>query len=234
MGDETQATADIGSPSAHIHAALPIAAKLVVVSGVDEGREVALDASIDVGTDAACALTLRDPSVSRKHCSVRVEGGRIRVRDLGSRNGTFLGGARIVEADVPLGAVLRLGNTQLALQARWHVREVAPSASRRFGALLGESVAMREVFAILERVAPSDVTLLVDGESGTGKELVARSVHEASSRRAAPYVVFDCGSVPKDLAESELFGHKKGACSGAIADRAGAFQHAHGGTLCLD
>jgi DNA-binding NtrC family response regulator len=160
--------------------------------------------------------------------------GRILVEDLGSRNGTFLGGARIVQADVPLGAVLALGHTQVAVHSRWYVREVKPSSARSFGELIGESVAMREIFAVLERVAPSDVTLLVEGESGTGKELVARSVHKASARAHKPYVVFDCGAVPTELAESELFGHKRGAFSGAVSDRAGAFQRADGGTICLD
>src|SRR5262249_62310528 len=124
--------------------------------------------------------------------------------------------------------------TSIAVQARYHLREVAPSKARVFGELVGESVAMREVFAILERVAPSDVTVLIEGESGTGKELAARSIHRASSRASGPYVVFDCGSVPSELAESELFGHKKGAFSGASEKRQGAFQSADGGTICLD
>src|SRR5438132_12048287 len=93
---------------------------------------------------------------------------------------------------------------------------------------------MRDVVASPERVAPTDVTVLVEGESGTGKELVARSVHKLSPRAKGPYVVFDCGAVPSELAESELFGHKKGAFSGAVSDRAGAFAQADGGTLCLD
>jgi DNA-binding NtrC family response regulator len=172
--------------------------------------------------------------VSRRHATIAAVGGRLLVRDLGSRNGTFLGGARLVQAEVPLGAVLTVGNSTLALQPRWYVREVAPSRARRFGDLIGESVAMREVFAILERVAPTDVTVLVEGESGTGKELVARSIHAGSARAAAPYVVFDCGSVPRELAESELFGHKRGSFTGATASRAGAFARADGGTICLD
>jgi DNA-binding NtrC family response regulator len=211
-----------------------VAAKLVVVSGPDAGLEVPLDTIVDVGADPSCKLALRDPAVSRKHVSVAVVGGRIVVKDLGSRNGTFLGGTRIREADVPLGAVLSLGDSALAIQARWYVREVTPSAARSFGDLIGESIAMREIFSVLERVAPTDVTVLVEGESGTGKELAARSVHAASLRASGPYVVFDCASVPSELAESELFGHKKGAFSGATADRLGAFQRAHGGTLFLD
>jgi DNA-binding NtrC family response regulator len=109
-----------------------------------------------------------------------------------------------------------------------------PSSARRFGELFGESLAMREVFAVLERVAPTDVTVLIEGESGTGKEVAARSIHAASARSRGPYVVFDCSAVPRELAESELFGHKRGAFSGAVSDRAGAFQRAHGGTICLD
>lgn len=93
---------------------------------------------------------------------------------------------------------------------------------------------MREIYAIFERVAPSDVTVLIEGESGTGKELAARSIHSASRRNGKPYVVFDCAAVPRELAESELFGHRRGAFSGAVSDRAGAFMQANGGTLFLD
>jgi DNA-binding NtrC family response regulator len=211
-----------------------LGAKLVVVEGPDEGLEAPIDAATLVGNDDACHLVLHDPAVSRKHASFAPSPGGFRVKDLGSRNGTLLGGARIVEAELPLGALLRLGNTVLAIQPRWYVREVSPARERRFGELIGESTAMRTVFAILQRVAPTDLTVLVEGESGTGKELVARSIHQASPRASAPYVVFHCGAVPGELAESELFGHVRGAFSGAVADRMGAFQRADGGTLCLD
>ena len=208
--------------------------KVVVVAGPDEGREVPLDRTVEIGADPTCQLVLQDASVSRKHASVSIASGKLVVRDLGSRNGTLFGGARIKEAQVPLGAVLTIGKTTIAIQPRWYIREVSPSKARSFGELVGESVPMREVFALLERAAPADVTVLIEGESGTGKELAARSIHAASSRAKGPYVVFDCGSVPAELAESELFGHKRGAFSGATADRQGAFQRAHGGTLCLD
>jgi transcriptional regulator with GAF, ATPase, and Fis domain len=208
--------------------------KLVVVAGPDEGREVAVRTLAEIGTGAECQLQLTDPSVSRRHVSVAVVGAAIAVKDLGSRNGTFLAGARLREAEVPLGAVLQLGDSAVSVQPRLQVKELAPSMARAFGEVLGQSLAMREVFAILERVAPTDVTMLIEGETGTGKELVARSIHAASSRREAPYVVFDCGSVPHELAESELFGHRRGAFSGAVADRTGAFRQADRGTLCLD
>jgi DNA-binding NtrC family response regulator len=208
--------------------------KLAVTAGADEGKEVPLGALLEVGTDRGSGLVLSDPAVSRKHLVITHAEGRILVRDAQSRNGTFFGGARVHEIELPIGGVVRLGQTELTVQLRWYTREVAPSSARSFGDLFGESVAMREVFAILERGAVADAPILIEGESGTGKELAARSVHHASPRGQKPYVVFDCGSVPAELAESELFGHKRGAFSGATADRAGAFQRADGGTLCLD
>jgi DNA-binding NtrC family response regulator len=208
--------------------------KIVVTGGPDEGKEVPLESLVEVGTDKGCGLVLSDSAVSRKHLVIALGHGQVVVRDSGSRNGTFYGGAKIRELELPVGAVVKLGSTELTVQLRWYSREVPPSSARSFGDLFGESIAMREVFAILERASHSDAPILIEGESGTGKELAARSVHRASARAARPYVVFDCGSVPAELAESELFGHKRGAFSGAITDRAGAFQQADGGTLCLD
>ena len=214
--------------------ARPVPLKLTVLSGPDEGREVPFETFIEVGSDPACGLVLTDRSVSRRHARLDAVASRIRVKDLGSRNGTFLGGARLQDAEVPIGSVVRVGDTSLSISPRWHLRETMPSAARQFGDLYGESVASREVFSVLERVAGTDVTVLLEGESGTGKELAARSLHRASRRADKPYVVFDCTSVPRELAESELFGHKKGAFSGATSDREGAFGRADGGTLFLD
>jgi DNA-binding NtrC family response regulator len=208
---------------------------LVVVGGPDEGQEVPLEKSASLGTEAGNDLVLTDPHVSRRHAQFLRDEGRLLVRDEGSLNGTHVGGARIHEVEVPLGTIITLGTqTAVAVQPRWYVREVSPSNQNRFVEMFGQSVAMREVFAILERVAPTEVNVLFEGETGTGKEVAARSLHHASHRAHGPYVVFDCSSVPKDLAESELFGHRRGAFSGATSDRAGAFQRAHGGTLCLD
>jgi DNA-binding NtrC family response regulator len=213
-------------------AAVPM--KVVVVGGPDEGAEAALAGTLVVGSGEGASFVVKDSSVSRAHARLAIDRGRVTVEDLGSKNGTFFAGARVDRATVPLGAVIALGRTQLTIVPRWHVREVAPSTATAFGSLYGSSLAMREIFAILERVAPTDVTVLVEGESGTGKELVARSVHAQSARAGGPYVVFDCAAVPAELAESELFGHKKGAFTGAVADRAGAFARSTGGTLCLD
>jgi len=222
------------SPETPGGAAEPMPLKVSVVAGPDEGIEVPLGAVLEIGSGASCGLVLHDPTVSRRHVIVTQAKGRVVVRDLESRNGTVFGGAHIKEAEVPVGAVLGVGRTAIAVQPRWYVREVSPSKATSFGELIGESLAMREVFAILERAAATDVTVLIEGESGTGKELAARSLHQASRRASKPYVVFNCAAVPSELAESELFGHKKGAFSGATADRIGALQRADGGTLCLD
>jgi two-component system, NtrC family, nitrogen regulation response regulator GlnG len=230
---EPQHTVDAGQLPGPTQAR-PVALKVVVVAGTDQGREVPFEGLIEVGADPACGLCLSDRSVSRRHLSLEQSQGRLKVKDLGSRNGTHLGGARIQEAEIPLGTVLKLGDTSIAVQPRWYLRETVPSSAREFGELYGESYAMRDLFSIFERVAGQQVTVLLEGESGTGKELAARSLHMASPRAAGPYEVFDCASVPAELSESELFGHKKGAFSGATADRLGAFARADGGTLCLD
>src|SRR5262245_9362443 len=141
MADSTEASGD-GE-----HDRPPIAAKLVVVAGPDEGLERPLAQLLEIGTDPNCGLVLHDPKVSRRHLVVRARSGRIHLKDLGSTNGTFLSGARIIEADVPLGVVIQLGATSIAIQPRIYVREVRPSAARSFGTLFGESLAMREVFA---------------------------------------------------------------------------------------
>ncbi len=208
--------------------------KIVVLEGPDQGREYPLETDAEVGSDDRCAITLADQAVSRLHAVFRSTAGGVVVRDLGSFNGTFLGGVRVNEGAVPVGAPVRMGDTVLAIYPRWHQQEVAPSDAIQFGELIGKSLLMREQFALMERVALTDLTVLIEGESGTGKELAARSIHAASDRADGPYVVFDCGSVPRDLAESELFGHARGAFSGAVDERPGLFQEADGGTICLD
>ncbi len=208
--------------------------KAAVVEGPSMGLERAIHGLFVVGSDPTCDLVLDDPAVSRRHVQIRPHAQGAEVTDLDSTNGTTFSGSQVRSLVVPPGAVLRLGSSAVAIQPAWMVREVSPSPARRFGLCVGESVGMREVFAVLERVAPTDIGVLVQGESGTGKELLSRSVHDASTRRDGPYVVVDCGSIPEGLAESELFGHVKGAFSGATSDREGAFRRAHGGTLFLD
>jgi hypothetical protein len=187
-----------------------------------------------VGTAAGAALALSDDRVSARHAAVRADGARFVVRDLGSTNGTWFEGSRITEVTVPAGSTLLVGRSALRVEPEAQPLDVPPSQSRRFGELVGESLAIREVFAVLERVAASDATLLVEGETGTGKELVARAVHDASARRRAPFVAVDCGALPENLLDSELFGHVRGAFTGAATARGGMIARADGGTLFLD
>ncbi|HEY0250391.1 MAG TPA: sigma 54-interacting transcriptional regulator [Kofleriaceae bacterium] len=212
-----------------------IRCQLVVIDGPDRGRAARLgEADIAIGTDIHCALVLSDDRVSAHHVAVRASGSRFVVRDLGSTNGTFYEGSRVAEITIPAGSTLLVGRSALRIEAEAQPIDLPPSQARAFGELVGESLAMREVFAVLERVAASDATLLVEGETGTGKELVARAVHDASDRRRGPFVAVDCGALPEGLLESELFGHVRGAFTGAAQARMVMIARANGGTLFLD
>jgi len=210
--------------------------QLVVVDGPDRGRAARLagEGEVIVGTGADCALRLSDDRVSAQHVAVRAVESRFSVRDLGSTNGTWYEGSRVTELAVAAGSTLLIGRTALRIEPEAQALDVPPSQARRFGELVGESLAMREVFAVLERVAATDATVLVEGETGTGKELVARALHDASARRRGPFVAVDCGSLPESLLESELFGHVRGAFTGAATARTGTIARADGGTLFLD
>jgi DNA-binding NtrC family response regulator len=209
--------------------------RLRVEAGPDAGREVASrDASIVIGSEAGAQLKLDDGAVSRFHCELVADAGRVRVRDLGSRNGTTVDGVAVVDGFLHPGAVLGVGRDQIRFEATPdHVR-IALSPHPRFGTMVGTSTAIRAAFAILERAAASDATVLLTGETGTGKEAAAESLHAASARRDGPFIVVDCGSIPPSLLEAELFGHDKGAFTGAASERMGAFEAASGGTIFLD
>lgn len=231
-------------------AAKPRSCQILVVDGPDVGRAVSLgsgpdggsggsgeaagDREVRIGAGEDCDLVLSDDRVSRHHLGVRESAGRFLVRDLGSKNGTLYEGSLVTEVRVGPGATFKVGRSFLRIQPRPQPLEVTPSQARRFGDLVAESLAMREIFAVLELAAGSDVTVLLEGETGTGKELAARAVHERSARRGGPFVAIDCGALPETLLESELFGHLRGAFTGAAQTRAGAFQRAHGGTIFLD
>ncbi|MBX7197128.1 MAG: sigma 54-interacting transcriptional regulator [Sandaracinaceae bacterium] len=189
---------------------------------------------LTVGTDPSNHLVLSDPTVSRFHCELRLEPDRVRLVDLGSRNGTYLGGVRVADAWVHDGATLRVGETSVEVRASGAMSFVELSPREAFGDLVGTSGPMRTLFAALEKAAESDATVLIEGETGTGKEGVAHALHLESPRAAAPFVVVDCGSIPETLIESELFGHERGAFTGATTRHVGAFEAARGGTLLLD
>lgn len=213
------------------HAQLP--ARLLVLSGPDAGKSLDVrDGTALVGSHADCQLQLSDTGVSRRHLSVELVGARVRVRDLGSKNGSRYLGARFTSLDVPLGASVDLGSTTLAVLPV--LRPGVLSERQAMGGLLGRSTAMRRLFAILEQLAPTDASCVVRGETGVGKELVARTLHENSPRADKPFVAVDCASLTPSLVQSVLFGHVRGAFTGAVRDAAGLVESADGGTLFLD
>jgi DNA-binding NtrC family response regulator len=189
---------------------------------------------VTIGAMADNDLVVDDDTVSRYHCRIVQEQDAYIVQDGGSTNGTFVNRVRVREAWLKPGSTITVGKTDIRFQSLDERVEVGPATRDRFGRIVGTSSRMREIFGILERISPSGVTVVIEGETGTGKEVVARTIHEASSRAEKPFVVFDCGAVPENLIESELFGHEKGSFTGAIGTRQGLFEVAQGGTIFLD
>jgi two-component system, NtrC family, response regulator GlrR len=209
--------------------------RLKVLKGSDKGKTVTLvEDEILIGGADGAQLRLTDPTVSRNHCVIRMTAKGPLLRDLASTNGTRIEGVDVREAFVPRGATLELGHTQVRFEPLDESVELPLADSERFGRLWGRSTAMRRLFALAGRVAASDVTVLIEGETGTGKDALCEAIHQASTRTGGPLIVVDCGAVPPNLFESELFGNEKGAFTGADRARAGAFEEADGGTLFLD
>jgi two-component system, NtrC family, response regulator GlrR len=194
-----------------------------------------LDAVCRIGSAGDCDIVISEPTVSRAHAELTLTPQGIVVRDLGSRNGTFYLGQRVEKATLSPGATLTLGAVVVSLES-----DTAPSseqveyASDVYHDLFGRSQPMKRLFGMLTRIESSLSPVLVQGESGTGKEMVARAIHERSSLAGKPFVALNCGALPRDLIGSELFGHRKGAFTGAIDARKGAFETANEGTLFLD
>jgi DNA-binding NtrC family response regulator len=209
--------------------------KLLVVKGPDRGEAIAIgDLPITLGSGAGCDVVLADPTISRRHLVVEPREEGVILRDVGSTNGSYVQGSRFHELTLGFGTEVTIGQTVLKYVPTEEALDVAPSDEEVYGSLVGRDPKLRKLFRLLGDVANSDATVLIEGETGTGKELFAEEIHRHSPRRGGPFVVFDCGAVPKELIESALFGHVKGAFTGAITDRAGAFEEAEGGTLFLD
>lgn len=209
--------------------------RLRVAAGPDAGAErMSVGKTLVIGTHPSADLVLTDRTVSRFHCSIEVVDGVAHLRDLGSRNGTLVDAVPVLHAPLRDKAQLIVGNTELQFDLGRDSITVDASQRESFGSMVGRSPAIRAVFALLERAATSDITVLLEGETGTGKEIAAESLHRESSRVDAPFVVIDCGAIASELIESELFGHERGAFTGADHARVGAFASAAGGTIFLD
>ncbi len=205
-----------------------------VLEGPDGGasHEAAAE-TLTIGTADGNDLQLTDATVSRYHVELKRTSEGVLVRDHGSTNGTFVGQVRVSEAVVPPGATLRLGKTTVRV-GEGEPKNVELYDLETLGELAGRSASMRRLMSQIEKAARTEVSVLIVGESGTGKELIARALHELGPRSGGPFVTVDCGAMAPSLVASELFGHEKGAFTGANRQHAGAFEQANGGTLFLD
>lgn len=209
-------------------------AVLRITAGSGKGQSVEITPPLAIGSRPDSDLRLEDPTVSRKHAEILRTAEGFLLQDVGSTNGTFLNGVKVDRAYLRDGAVITVGETSMVFATG---REGGLRGSREpavFGQMVAVSEPMLKAFALLEGLAASSITVLIEGETGTGKELAARAVHDRSPRAKGPFVIFDCSTVPSQLMESELFGHTKGAFTGASEARPGAVEEAEGGTLFLD
>jgi DNA-binding NtrC family response regulator len=216
-----------------------VAVRLTVLEGPDKARSAEFDATSPapflVGTSPACALVLTDPTVSRRHLSLELDGdGGVVLSDLDSSNGTRLGALHVGTVTLTSDETLQLGHTTLRVERLGQQRKGELPVQTSFGRYFGASTEMRRLYPMLSRLAGASIPTLIEGETGTGKELLAEALHEEGPRAKGPFVVFDCAAVAPSVMESELFGHERGAFSGATGRRVGLAELAHKGTLLID
>ena len=208
---------------------------VAVEEGPDRGRQALLSAaSLCIGTREDNDLVLTDPMVSGGHAMLALTPDGVLVTDRGSKNGTWLDGTRVQSAYAADGALLRLGGTTCRLHLSPGRLVVFPDEETSFAGMMGRSQAMRDLFGLVRQLAKTDLPVLLYAETGCGKELVARALHSAGPRREKPFLVLDCGSIVPELLKSELFGHEKGAFTGADRTTKGVLEEAQGGTVFLD
>ncbi|MBC8071429.1 MAG: sigma 54-interacting transcriptional regulator [Deltaproteobacteria bacterium] len=199
------------------------------------GPQLTLDSLVRIGTAPACELRLVDRYASALHAEIRRDGERVTVRDHGSKNGTWVGGVRVEQAVLHAGMAVRIGSTWIELvDDDGAPPPLSPAPLGTPSPMLGRSPAFAQLELALRRFSDMRRPVLLRGETGTGKELAARYLHDVGPRAGAPFVAINCASIVDALAESELFGHVRGAFTGAVRPHAGAFVRADGGTLFLD
>jgi two-component system response regulator GlrR len=191
---------------------------------------------IVIGAAPDADVLIEDPTVSRRHVELEVVPEGVAVRDLGSRNGTFVLGHRVDRITLSFGSRVTVGAATVIVELDAESLKSGDPVEPRgeYRGLVGASRSMQRLFSLMSRLEGSLVSVLIEGESGVGKELIARGLHDGSSRADRPFVVFNCGAVARELLLSDLFGHKRGAFTGAVDVRRGAFEEADGGTLFLD
>lgn len=209
--------------------------KLLVISGPLQGREfIVSNDNFTIGSSKHANLVLNDKTVSKRHCEIVSDQAGSTIRDLESTNGTFVQGVRVAAAHLAAGSEIQVGTTRILFCPLQDPAPIPLSSKESFGRMLGRSAPMRRIFYMAETYSPTDVTIMITGETGTGKEVLAEEIHNHSQRADKPFIVIDCAAISKELIESELFGHIKGAFTGANTDRQGAFELADNGTVFLD
>jgi len=219
----------------------PVLARGCVVSileGPDAGKHFTVDDFVTqralVGQSPVCVVCLTDRAVSRRHAALEGDRAGVHLVDLESSNGTFVNDIRVRDVYLRGGETVRMGSTTLRIDVDPSPHILAAPEETRFHRLIGGSPEMRRLYPMLAQLAGSDVPVLIEGETGTGKEVLAESLHEASARKEGPFVVLDCTTISPTLLDSELFGHERGAFTGALSARRGLFEEAHKGTLFVD
>jgi two-component system, NtrC family, response regulator HydG len=212
--------------------------RLTVVAGPDTDKSTDVSAArpspLLVGQSSSCDLRLTDRHASRRHAAFEVSAGRLQLTDLGSTNGTTVNDVLVKAASLRGGELVRLGETAVQVTVVETATVVRLPSQTSYGRMVGGSAEMRRLYPLCDKLAGANVAVLIEGETGTGKELLAESLHENGARASGPFVVFDCTSVPPSLVESELFGHERGAFTGAVTTRKGVFEQAQSGTLLID
>jgi two-component system, NtrC family, nitrogen regulation response regulator GlnG len=209
--------------------------RLTIVAGANTGRKLETEKDlIRVGANPDNDLVIQDSAVSRAHFELHKKEGEYNLVDQGSSNGTFVGSLQIKDANLRRQAEIEIGDSTIRFEPMSTEIEVAPSMARECGEMVGDALAMREIYTIIDRIAATELAILVTGETGTGKELVARAIHANSRVPEGPFITLALDSLPPALVESALFGHEPGAFDGASETFAGAFEKAGGGTLFLD
>ena len=209
--------------------------RIIVADGPDAGLAIERDrGTLVIGTHESVELRLSDPAVSRYHAELSVLPEGVLIKDLGSRNGVRLSGRRVEQVVLPAGAQVRVGRTTLEVLPCAAVSSSAIGEPEAFGAFVTVDPDTKPILGQLRLVAKTEATVLIEGDTGTGKEILARALHETSNRAQHPFQIVDCSAVSPGLLESQLFGHLRGAFTGAVEHRQGAFEAAQGGTVFLD
>jgi len=208
-----------------------------VTAGPDVGKTFTVDSNREgrvlVGQSPACGVKLADTTVSRRHAALELAGGALRVADLGSTNGTWVNGLRVYDVVLQGGETMQVGNTVLSVVAGQSLEE-PPLEQTHFGSFIGASDEIRRLYPTMARIASSNIPVIIEGETGTGKEVLAEALHDLGPRANGPFVVFDCTTIAPNLMEAALFGHERGAFTGAHLASAGLFEQADKGTLFID